>query len=108
MSRQALISVLDAFCKAFENRDRDGVMRLFVPESGVLVVTSEEPLLRGQEELRSFLDRYAVGPTTYSWNWHRDDVLEAGQVAWLVAEGTETATTGTSAASRTRARARWK
>jgi len=52
------------------------------------VVTSEAPLLRGAAELRRFFD----GPTTYSWEWDRYDVSPAGPVAWLLAEGAETAT----------------
>lgn len=56
------------------------------------MVTSEEPLLQGAAELMDFLDRYVRGPTTYSWEWDRHDVSIAGSVAWLLAEGTETAT----------------
>jgi hypothetical protein len=70
------------------------VMRLFADDSDVAVVTSEEPLLRGPVELRRFLARYADGPTSYSWQWDRRDVSIAGSVAWLLAEGTETAATG--------------
>ncbi|MDQ4131198.1 MAG: nuclear transport factor 2 family protein, partial [Actinomycetota bacterium] len=42
--------------------------------------------------LRAFLERYVTGPTTYSWQWRRHDVSAAGSVAWLLADGTETAT----------------
>jgi hypothetical protein len=66
------------------------VMRLFVPDPDVVVITSEAPLLRGSVELRRFLDRYVAGPTTYSWEWQRHDVSMTGSVAWLLAEGTET------------------
>ncbi|MDQ3728125.1 MAG: nuclear transport factor 2 family protein [Actinomycetota bacterium] len=53
------------------------------------MVTSEESLLRGTQELRQFLDRYVEGTTTYSWEWRRHDVSVAGPVAWLLAEGIE-------------------
>jgi uncharacterized protein (TIGR02246 family) len=86
-----LIEVLQDFCSAFADRDADAVMRLFAPDRDVVVVTSEEPLLRGPVELRRFLDRYVDGPTTYSWEWEHHDVSTAGSVAWLLAEGTETA-----------------
>src|SRR5918995_1122877 len=69
-------------------------MCLLAPDSEVVVITSEQPLLRGHDELRRFLDSYATGLTTYSWRWDRHDVFSSGQVAWLLAEGTETATTG--------------
>jgi hypothetical protein len=48
-------------------------------------------LLRGPDELRGFLDRYVGGNTTYSREWDRRDVSIAGSLAWLLAEGTETA-----------------
>jgi uncharacterized protein (TIGR02246 family) len=92
-TKTELIEVLDRFCSAFADRDAEAVMRLFAPDPGVVVVTSEEPLLRGSAELRRFLDRYVDGPTTYSWEWDRHDVSTAGSVAWLLAEGTETAAT---------------
>ena len=94
MPENALIATLDAFCTAFERRDRDAVMRLLAPGSAVTVVTSEEPLLRGQNELGRFLDIYVDGPTTYAWQWTRQEAFQAGSVGWLLAEGTETATTG--------------
>ena len=87
-----LIEVLERFCSAFADRDAEAVIHLFVDDGDVVVVTSEEPLLRGAEELMGFLDRYVNGPTTYSWEWDRHDVAAAGSVAWLLAEGTETAT----------------
>jgi ketosteroid isomerase-like protein len=86
-----LLEVLERFCSAFADRDAEAVMCLFVPDPEVVVITSEEPLLRGPVELRRFLDRYVAGPTTYSWEWKRHDVSTAGSVAWLLAEGTETA-----------------
>ena len=88
-----LIATLERFCSAFADRDADAVMRL-VAAPDVVVVTSEESVLRGPDELRGFLDRYVDGPTTYSWEWDRYDVATAESVAWLLAEGTETATTG--------------
>jgi ketosteroid isomerase-like protein len=64
---------------------------LFAPDPDLLVVTSEEPLLRGREELEAFLLGYVDGATTYSWDWDRHGGSVAGDVGWLVAEGTETA-----------------
>ena len=86
-----LIEVLERFCSAFAERDDEAVMRLFVPDPDMVVITSEEPLLRGPVQLRRFLDRYVAGPTTYSWEWQRHDVSTAGSIGWLLAEGTETA-----------------
>ena len=86
-----VIGTLERFCSAFAERDADAVMRLFAPDPDIVVVTSEEPLLRGPHELRAFLEQYVTGPTTYSWQWKRHDVSAAGSVAWLLAEGTEKA-----------------
>lgn len=42
-----LIHILDTFCSAFADRDTDAVMRLFAPDPDLVVVPSEQPLLRG-------------------------------------------------------------
>ena len=86
-----LIEVLDQFCSGFASRDADAVLSVCALEPDLIVVTSEEPLLRGPDELRGFLDRYVGGDTTYSWEWYRHDVSIAGSLAWLLAEGSETA-----------------
>jgi ketosteroid isomerase-like protein len=86
-----VIEVLDRFCSGFASRDSDAVLSVCALEPDLIVVTSEEPLLRGPDELRAFLDRYLEGDTTYSWEWHGHDVSIAGSLAWLLAEGTETA-----------------
>ena len=89
----AMVAMLDSFCSAFQARDAEAVMRLFAPDPDVVVVTSEESLLRGPDELQDFLRAYAQGPTAYSWVWDRLEVSTADAVAWLLAEGTETAAT---------------
>lgn len=86
-----LIEVLDRFCSGFASREADAVLSVCALEPDLIVVTSEEPLLRGPDELRGFLDRYIEGNTTYSWEWDRRDVSIAGSLAWLLAEGTESA-----------------
>ena len=87
----ALLDILERFCSGFAARDADGVLQLFAPDADIVMVTSEEPLLRGPDEVRAFLQRYARGTTTYSWTWNRRDVSAAGAVGWLLAEGVETA-----------------
>jgi uncharacterized protein (TIGR02246 family) len=87
----ALVGMLESFCSAFQARDAEAVMRLFAPDPGLVVVTSEESLLRGSDELQAFLRGYVQGPTTYSWTWDRLEVSTGDAVAWLLAEGTETA-----------------
>jgi uncharacterized protein (TIGR02246 family) len=87
----ALLEILERFCSGFAARDAEGVMRLFAPDADVVMVTSEESLLRGPDEVRAFLDRYARGSARYSWAWDRRDVSAAGAVGWVLAEGTETA-----------------
>ncbi len=89
----ALLDILERLCAGFAARDARGVMRVFAPDADVVMVTSEESLLRGPDEVWSFLDRYARGTTRYSWAWDRRDVSAAGSVGWLLAEGTETAAT---------------
>jgi uncharacterized protein (TIGR02246 family) len=86
----ALLEILERFCSGFAARDAEGVMQLFAPDADIVMVTSEESLLRGPDEVDAFLHRYARGTTTYSWTWDRRDVSATGPVGWLLAEGTET------------------
>lgn len=87
----AALALLQRFCSGFAARDAEALVDLFAPDADVVAVSSEEALLRGPNELRAFFQRYARGPTTYWWTWDRHDVSAAGAVAWLLAEGTETA-----------------
>jgi uncharacterized protein (TIGR02246 family) len=87
----AVLEILETFCLAFAHRDVEAVLDLFAEDPGIVVVTSEESLLRGPDELSSFLITYAKGRTTYSWAWDRSKVWSVGPVAWVLAEGTETA-----------------
>jgi hypothetical protein len=70
------------------------VLETVADSPDLAVVTSEEPILRGLDELRAFLGRYVGGPTTYSWSWDSQAVSVSGSFAWLLALGTETATSG--------------
>lgn len=87
----ALLEMLERFCSGFAARDADAVIQLFAPDADVVMVTSEESLLRGPEEVRAFLQPYVQGSTTYAWAWDRRDVSAAGAVGWLLAEGVESA-----------------
>ncbi|MBA3365259.1 MAG: nuclear transport factor 2 family protein [Actinobacteria bacterium] len=87
----ALLDILERLCSGFATRDAEAVMQLFAPDADIVMVTSEKPLLRGLDDVKAFLQRYARGPTTYSWTWDRRDISAAGAVAWLLAEGVETA-----------------
>ena len=87
----ALLEILESFCSGFAARDAEGVMRLFAGDPDVVMVTSEEALLRGPDEIRAFLQCYARGTATYSWTWDRHEASAAGAVGWLLAEGMETA-----------------
>ena len=91
-TKAALLEILECFCSGFAARDAEVVMQLFAPDGDVVMVTSEESLLRGSEEVRAFLHSYAQGTTKYSWAWDRRDVFAAGAVGWLLAVGAETAT----------------
>jgi uncharacterized protein (TIGR02246 family) len=87
----ALLEVLERFCSGFAAQDADRVLELFAPDPDVVMVTSEESLLRSPGEVKAFLHRYARGLTKYSWTWDRCDVSAAGGVGWLLAEGEEVA-----------------
>ena len=52
-----LLEILERLCSGFAARDADGVVQLFASDSDVVIVTSEESLLRGPDEVRTFLHR---------------------------------------------------
>jgi uncharacterized protein (TIGR02246 family) len=85
----ALLELLERFCSGFAALDADGVVELFAPDADIVMVTSEESLLRGPDEVTAFLHGYAQGTTAYSWTWDRVDISAAGSVGWLLAEGIE-------------------
>jgi len=86
-----VLDVLDRFCAAFAARNAEAALALFAPDPEVAVVTSEPPLMRGIGELKRFMEGYVAGETTYSWKWDRRQASVRGGLAWLLAEGTETA-----------------
>jgi hypothetical protein len=57
-----LIEVLDRFCSGFASRDAGAILSVCALDSDLIVVTSEEPLLRGPGELRGFLDPLRATP----------------------------------------------
>ena len=92
--RRDVIRVLDKFCSVFRDRDVDAVSDLFLPRADVRVGTSEEAVLRDRAQFDAFLTRYIRGATTYSWEWERTTVAVSESVAWLLAEGIESAESG--------------
>ncbi len=85
-----LLGVHDRFCQGFAVRRPELVLEVVADTSDLVVVTSEETLLRGTGELRAFLERYAAGPTSYSWTWNRRDVTTSDSWGSLLAVGAET------------------
>jgi hypothetical protein len=43
----ALLEILERFCSGFAAKDAHGVIQLFAQDADVVMVTSEESLLRG-------------------------------------------------------------
>ena len=90
-----LLALHDQFCQGFADRRPDLVLEVVVDNAGLVVVTSEESLLRGIEALEAFLQRYVNGDTTYSWTWDQRDVVCSDDWGCLLAVGTETASSQT-------------
>ena len=87
-----LLALHDRFCSGFADRRPELVLETVAASTEPVVVTSEEPLLRGTDELRAFLERYAAGATTYSWAWDRRDTAIFKTWGCVLAVGTERAT----------------
>ena len=86
-----LLDLHDRFCQGFADRAPDLVLDTLADGPQLVVVTSEEALLRGAQEVRAFLERYVVGTTTYSWAWDRRDTTTFETWGCLLAVGTESA-----------------
>ena len=86
----AVLGILERFTARIAAGEVDPVLQLFAPDADIGVAISEGPALRGPDELRAFLRRYAHGTTRYSWAWNSCEVTAAGDQASLLAEGTET------------------
>jgi len=84
-----LLDLHDRFCEGFAQRRPEAVLETLANTPELVVVTSEEPLLRGSDEVRRFLGRYMAGPITYSWTWDRRDAATFDTWGCLLAIGTE-------------------
>ena len=84
-----LLDVHDRFCQGFADRHPEQVLDTVADTPELVVVTSEEALLRGAPEVRGFLERYVAGPITYSWTWERRDTATFERWGCLLAVGTE-------------------
>ena len=51
----AVIELFERFCSGVAARDREEVLSLFLEDADVAMVTSEEAVVRGPDELRAFL-----------------------------------------------------
>ncbi len=94
-----IIGLLDRFCGGFAAGDTEAIAATCDMSPDLTVVTSEQLVLRGGDEVAAFLERYQRGATRYAWTWDRHDVASHGDTAWLLATGTETATTGPTVSS---------
>ena len=90
-----LLELHDRFCAGFTDRRPELVLEAVADSPELVVVTSEDSLLRGTDELRAFLERYVAGPTAYSWTWDRRDTVASESWGRLLAVGTEAASSGT-------------
>ena len=97
---KAMEDVLGRFCRGFQDHDPDVVMSAFALDREPVLITSEDSVVRGEHQLSEFLEGYAAGTTTYSWEWSRTTVAAEDRVGWLFAHGVEVAVT-TSGATRT-------
>jgi SnoaL-like domain len=86
-----LLDLHDRFCEGFAERRPDAVLATLADTPELVVVTSEEPLLRGRDEIGAFVERYAAGAITYSWRWDRRDVAAFDSFGCVLAVGSEIA-----------------
>ncbi len=88
-----LLELHDRFCGGFAEKNPERVLSTVADTPDLVVVTSEDTILRGVTELREFLDGYVHGPTVYSWSWQVREPSCSGACGRMLAVGTETAAT---------------
>jgi hypothetical protein len=86
-------AVLHGFCSGFASKNPGQVLSVFAQDPKVVLITSEQHVLRGPDALEAFLLAYAGSSTTYAWDWATIESTIEGDFAWLFAEGVEIATT---------------
>jgi SnoaL-like domain len=83
--------LLDLLSEAVAGKDRVALASLFADGERVAFVTSEESVLLGTPRIEAFAGRYADSPVTYVFRWSHVDAIEVDELSWLLAIGTETA-----------------
>ena len=64
------------------------ILEEFSPSDDVLLVGSDSgEIAKGSRELEAFFTRIFSRETTFSWEWERLDIAQAGETAWFFAEG---------------------
>jgi ketosteroid isomerase-like protein len=64
------------------------VLAEFAPGDEVLLIGSESgEIARGKQELEAFFTRIFAREASYSWEWEGIEVSQAGDLAWLFADG---------------------
>jgi len=79
--------VLERFNNLVTTRNMQ-ILEEFFPSEQVLLVGSDSgEIAKGSRELEAFFTRIFSRETTFSWEWERLDVAQAGEAAWFFAEG---------------------
>lgn len=64
------------------------VLSEFASDEDVILIGSESgEIAKGRQELEAFFVRIFARDVTFSWEWDRIDVSQAGDLAWFFAEG---------------------
>jgi hypothetical protein len=79
--------VLERFNQSVSTRNLQ-VLAEFLPGDEVLLVGSEAgEVAKGSQALEAFFIRVFARDVTFSWEWDRVEVSQAGDLAWFFAEG---------------------
>ena len=64
------------------------VLAEFAPGDEILLIGSDAgEVARGRREVQAFFERIFASELSFSWEWDRLDVSQAGELAWFFAEG---------------------
>ena len=86
-TRAAVQEMLERFNQLVSTRNLY-VLEEFASGDDVLLIGSDDgEIARGPQEIKRFFDRIFAGSSTFSWEWSRIHVSEAGNIAWFFADG---------------------
>ncbi len=82
--RNAVLELLDNYSQAYQDKDLDGMLKLFIPDDDLVVIgTGFDEWVKGIEELKSGFERDMDQAEEISVKFRNITISACGNVAWI-------------------------